>query len=160
MNDSPELLIEVIGIEPEAVYKKTVYDQTVIARLQDGTEIELFDKTMPAIEKDMIGDTVNICVHIQPATGVTKVEDTAIGINSSADSSSKWNYDYVGRILDIDSDSRSVLFDIGIGAISIIYYNNEVRRLVESDEITVGDHLYISNCRADLIRIIKKTINL
>jgi hypothetical protein len=153
MIDSPELLIEVIGIEPEAVYKKTVYDQTVIAHLQDGTEIELFDKTMPTIEKDMIGDTVNICVHIQPATSVTKIEDISIGINSSTDSSSKWNYDFVGRILDIDLDSRSVLFDIGIGTISIIYYDNEVGRLIESDEITVGYHLYISNCREDIIRV-------
>lgn len=153
MADIPELLIEIIEIEPEAVHEETIYDQTVVARLQDGTKIDLFDKTMPVIEGDMVNDIINVCVHLQPATGVEKIENEPLGIDRPANASSRWSYDFIGRILEIDPDSRSVLFDIGTGTVAIIYYDNETGELIESNKVSVDDQLYISDCRMDIIEI-------
>lgn len=153
MTDSPELLIEIIEIEPEAVYKETIYDQTVIARLQSGAEITLFDSSA-SVKKDDVGDILNVFVYAFPKShGEKKVSDKNIGIYPPENPSTKWSHDCIGEIIGIDLDEGTLVLDIGSGDISVKLYDN-TKQILESTEAALGDCLYIPDCRMDIFKLI------
>lgn len=150
MGTNGKLTIEIVEIEPVAVYKDTVYDQTVVARLHDGNKIKLYDATV-SVENDNIGDVLDVSVQVLPLppSDVKNVSEMALGIHPLENPSSEWSYGFVGDISDIGDDL--IIIDIGIGevALSIAELNDEMKRLVETDDITPGDRLYVPG-RADL----------
>lgn len=152
MENNPQLPIEIVEIEPVAVYEGVVYDQTVISKIRGGMEIKLFDKYPHSIEKDMIGDDMNVFVSILPKSGIKIDPDDTVGIYPPANPSSEWSYDFIGNVLDIDVDSKSMTFDIGVGSI-LVGLDNEIINKIEENNITPNDQLYIPTSRSDLVEI-------
>ena len=149
MTDLPELSIEIIEIEPEAVYKDTVYDQTVIGQIQDGRRVELFDSSA-SVSEDSIGEVLDTLVHAMPKShGERKVLDKSLGFRSSENPSTKWSYDLVGKIADIDLDEGTLALNIGSGEILVKFYN-ETEAVLESTNASIDDCLHIPDCRIDI----------
>lgn len=146
----PQLKIEILDIEPESVYKNVVYDQTIVARLQDGTKMELFDSTAVAND-DMVGDVLNVSVSILTGIDVRKISGKTIGINPCENPSTKWSYEFVGKITEDASEDGPILFNVGVGTVSIEPHSNDITQLIE--ESSVGDQLCIPDGRADLAKI-------
>ena len=151
MNDNMGLTIEVTDIEPEAVYKDTVYTQTIVARLQDGTKINLFDSVSSIMGKDTVGDILDISISIL-YNEVKNISGKAIGIYPTENPSSKWSYDLVCIIENVDKDDSSILLDFGSGIVSI-GLNNNLEELIKSTDTGPDDCLYIPDARIDLIKI-------
>lgn len=150
-----KIFIGIIEIKPEAVYENTVYTRTIVGRFQDVTNIKLFDditflgEDTAAIGKDRINDVLDVSIGILPKSGVRNVSDKTVGIYPSENPSGKWSYDFIGEIIDIDVDSSSILLDIGIGTVET-GLNEELRHIIESNDATLGDCLYVPASRTDL----------
>ncbi len=153
MVTTSKIRIQVLGIEPEAIYQGTVYDQTVRAKLQNGFEIRLFDLPMPVVEEEMVGENIDVSIRLDLYDDIYENTDKKIGISHPKSPASKWNYDFVGEIREIDSNERSILLDIGYGLVSAVYYSDDIDELIESDNITIGTRLYLPDVQADIISI-------
>lgn len=155
MTDSPELVITVVEIDPVAVHKNTVYDQTVVAQLQDGTEINLYDTTA-IVENSKIGGKLDVSVRVLPlpSSDVRKASEEATGIYPPTNPSSEWSYNFVGEITDVDLGDNVVYLDIDTGVVSfdLDELDNDMRESIKSTEVTTGDRLYVLG-RADLVGI-------
>jgi hypothetical protein len=158
--ESSKVTIEVIEIEPVAMYKGTIYTRTIVGRLQDGIEIKLFDgitvsgEDSTTMGDDTVGEVVDVNVSLLSNDDVVKVTDKAVGIYASTKPSSEWSYDFVGEIIDIDLNTGSVLLDIGNGVV-FAQLDGEVFQSLHDTNTALGDYLYLPAARADFEGIIE-----
>ncbi len=103
---------KIIEIEPEAQYGETVYTQTVVVKLNNGDELNVFDGTVPVLSSDQIGDQVQLKV-VARANSISQSDQKPL-----VKGGSKSTQQYVGDIIEfIKQPSWSDLDDtIGICA--------------------------------------------
>lgn len=134
-------------IQPGAVYEGVVYDQTVVADLDDGTTIEFFDPTITSISEEMIGKKVAIVLFAQ-VSDIRPSRNSECGIAVNGD-------DYIirGRISnksvtnDWFPDEKAELTEVDFGIGNV---------LVNPEEVTtfeIGDCVTIHAFRLDIIDV-------
>lgn len=147
-------------IIPGASYQGTTYDQTIEVSLPDGTDIEIFDKTVPITSEEIVGDSRELILLALTNSGVEKIEERH-GIVADADTT---NCTISGEVIDLSVDDRwhlenhcyqdLLLLDIGYGTL-LVERNQELRGLIESGELEIGDYLQVAVIRFDLLEIPK-----
>lgn len=147
------LPIEIVAIEPVTVYKGTVYDQTVIARLQDGTPVSLFDLTPTSATDDMIGKTLHAEIGLLPSNDGASWTDRPIGIYPPTEQLSEWSYDVIGNIATKELTFGPVPIDIGCG---VVYTPvTDEMKVMENKIGTSERHLYLPSSRLDLDKCVR-----
>lgn len=160
MIDHSKLTIEIVEIEPVAVYEGTVYTRTIVGRLQNGTQIKIFDgitiggENSVDIEDENIGDVLDVSISLLLHNDVKNVSDKTVGIYPPTKSSSEWSYDFVGKIIDIDPNTSSVHLDIGNGEIFVKLNDGIFQSLCDTDTAP-SDYLYLPAVRVDFEGIIE-----
>lgn len=147
--DGRKIQLEIIKTEPEAVYRDTIYDQTVIGLLSDGTEILLFDPTPMSIEHEMVGDTVEASIYILAKSGVRRAPNESVGVYPPTARTGKWSHDFIGDVSEIDLDNGIIVLDIGVGEVTVGFID-EIERMIASDKIDRNTRLYIPGQRTDI----------
>ncbi len=148
MTAKNKLPIEIVAIEPCAVYKGTVYDQTVIARLQDGTPVSLFDLTPISTTDDMIGKNLQAEVSLLPANDGASWTVKPVGVYPPTEQLSEWSHDIIGEIIAEELTAGPVPLDISCGTV----YTPMTEEMKEmANEIgTLKRSLYLHSSRLDL----------
>jgi hypothetical protein len=134
-------------IQPGAVHSGTVYDQTVVVELLDGTDLELFDSTVTSVTEEMVGEQISVVLFAQVRDS-RSTERTKGGISITDN-----GYKIVGKLSkksvtnewfpDDETELAEIDFDIG----HILIDTNDIATL------EVGDSINISAFRLDIIGV-------
>ena len=145
-----EIEVELLGSRPEAMYQGTVYDQSVVVRLPDGSRMGLFDKDV-LVDEDLVGQETNLVISL-----LSNSEDVVRGIDqkgieSNQENPGGWNdHIYHGEVTEVLEETESsykVRFDVGYGDV-IVYLDRE-----QFDDPPLGDFLQITATRSDIYRV-------
>lgn len=148
MDANKGILVTVSQVEPETEYEGTVFDQTVIVGLPDGSEMGLFDKDV-LISDHMVGKQKRIL--ISTLTNNPHVEQTAErtkGVYPCSENPHSWdNHIYSGSVDQIsrsDDNHYKILLGVGIGEIIVRPSKDQFPNL------EVGDSLHVTTIRSDI----------
>lgn len=154
---SPVVRATILEMTPEARYDGTTYTQTVRVECGDGTQINLFDGTVPVVSSDDI-DTereLTIMAHVEEVleneanrTSIATTEDGGCifrGVVSGLD----FGTESVDEELEYD---ELVVLDIGIGKI-LVNLDGYLRTRIEDGTVERGSHVGIRSNQSTLFRM-------
>lgn len=135
---------KIIAIKPEAQYQGDVFTQSVLVRISEDTEIELFDGTVPIASDDLVNEETEIHITAHPKS-VEVIDETTPKISRSGDGTHR----IVGTVKEMsrgdDNNPSSAIIDIRGETIDL-----ELSDLIEPPQMELGNTLFISAYRLDL----------
>lgn len=148
MDANKEISVTVSQVEPETEYEDTVFDQTVIIGLPDGSEMGLFDKDA-LVGENMVGKETRILIStLTNDSSIERTTEEKKGIKPYSDDPRSWNnHVYCGSVAQIVESEHShykALLDIGIGG--ILFRPSKKRH----PSLQVGDSFEVTAIRSDI----------
>lgn len=140
--------VTVSQVEPETEYEGTVFDQTVIVDLPDGSEMGLFDKDV-LVSDDMVGKQKRILIStLTNNPNVEQTTERTKGVYPCSEDPHSWdNHVYSGsvdQIMRSDDSHYKMLLDVGIGEI-IVRPSKE-----QFPDLEVGNSFRVTAIRSDI----------
>lgn len=148
MGANKGILVTVRRIDPETEYEGTVFDQTVIVGLPDGSEMGLFDKDV-LLSDEMVGEERRILVStLTNESGIKRTAEGKRGVQPNPKNPLSWdNHAYCGQVNQIigETDRKyKILLDVGDGKV-IVRPKKE-----QFPDLEVGDVFQVTAIRSDV----------
>ncbi|SFL69430.1 hypothetical protein SAMN04487950_4630 [Halogranum rubrum] len=139
--------VGVVGIKHQTEYQGTVFDQSVVVRLPDGSKMGLFDKDV-LVSDGLVGSECIIAIStLSTVSGVEEYSNQK-GIEPTPVDPEGWSdHTYCGEVvglLESTDSSYKVQFDVGCGDI-IAYLDRD-----QFDDSPIGCLLRIKAMRSDI----------
>lgn len=127
-------------IESNAVYKGTVYDQTVELSFKD-QKIQAFDLDKE-VSKENLGEECNLVLGILQ-NSIKKEKFSETGFRKPEEPDSEWSYNVKGIVKEINPRDEKWNMIIEVK-------ENDIITTAEEPNFSEGDKIYIENGRIDI----------